>query len=138
VVEHLTLTGAAVGLETLTGLDFRNDRPYSGCCICGAIFQSDADRDPVGVYQRQPADFGYKLDNVDLMALGLRKEWSRNHAKTHPEREHRLLALSGQKFTAEAAHRLAAYGVIPLTGNDEVNAALYESSPIPVDDVEGT
>jgi hypothetical protein len=134
----LILHGAAVGLEEVSGLTFRSDRPYTGCCICGAVFQSDADRDPVGTYQRQPAEFGYNLDNVDMFALGLRKEWSKKHEKTHTEKEHDDLAKSGYAFTPEAANKLAAFGTIPLTLSEEINAALLESSPIPLNDAEGT
>jgi len=93
------------------------------------------------VYQRQPADFGYKLDNVELMALALRKEWALTHAKQHSEREHRNLRLSGNQFTPAASHKLAAFGVIPLGDalpGSEVEAALRESSPIPDNDCEGT
>jgi len=135
------LHGAAVGLEALEGLKFRKERPYTGCCICGAIFQSEADRNPVAVYQRNPAEFSHRLSNVDIYALTLRENWRQKHAKTHPEHQHESFRKSGLWCTPEAAHRMAAFGIIPLSDalpESETEAALYESSPIPKDDVEGT
>jgi hypothetical protein len=137
----IILAGGAVGLETLTGLRFLPHRPFTGCCICGAVFQSEADRFPSDVFEANPRQFDFDPSHVTLYALGMRKEWSLQHAKTHPEREHLALQASGQWATPEAVHRLVAYGVVNLGDsliNDEHEDALRESSPIPVNDVEGT
>jgi len=139
-VEHVILTGGAVGLETLTGLRFLPHRPFCGCKICGAVFQSEADRFPADVFEANPREFDFKPTNVDLYALGMRKEWSHKHAKTHSEAEHQALALSGNWATPEAAQRLVAFGVIDMSDgatSQEHSDALYESSPIPTDDAEG-
>ena len=135
------LTGAAVGLDALTNLRFLPHRPFTGCCICGEVFQSEADRFPSDVFQANPRQFDFKPDNVTLYALGMRKEWSHKHAKTHSQRQHDLLASSGHWATPEAVVKLVAYGVVNLGDgliNDEHEMALKESSPIPTDDVEGT
>jgi hypothetical protein len=131
--------GAAFGLSSLTNLQFRSDRPFVGCKICGIVFQSEADRDPVGVFNKQRADFNFNHRNVQLFALGLRKEWSRKHAKLHTEAEHESLAKSGLWATPEAAAVLAAYGIFSMTDivvSDEIEDALKGASAIPFNDSE--
>ena len=137
---HIVLFGGTIGLDALTGLRFIPHRPYSGCRICGEVFQSEADRFPSDVFQANPREFDFDPTNVDLYALGMRKEWSHRHARTHSQRMHEALEASGLWATPEAAQKLASYGVIDLSDTiltDEHSDALMESSPIPVDDAEG-
>jgi hypothetical protein len=102
------------------------------------VYQSDYDRHPERyVDGKLFVDVGM----VEQYALGLRTEWSREHAKRHTSKEHRILALSGLWCTPEAAQSLAPLGVIPLTDmvmSEETEEALSESKPVPADDVEGT
>lgn len=136
-VPSLVVHGASVGLRTLTGLNFDPSRPYAGCRICGRIFQSRFDRDPVGVFRTQGAF--RSEEHVNAYALQLRKGWSQTHAKTHSAHEHLSLALSGRWCTPEAAEKLAAFGtisIIDLVMDNEVNSALATSSAVPADDVE--
>lgn len=124
---HLVGSGFAIGLTSLEGLEFDPARPHTFCRICGAVFQGPLDRTAVGVFQ-------------EALALGERKAWSHKHAKHHSAREHRSLELSGRFCTPEAAHKLVAYGVLPISdalADEEVAHALFESSPVPLDDAEG-
>lgn len=136
VSKQLVMHGMALGLDSLTNLLFDNNKPYSGCCICGAVFQSAYDRAPAHfVTPRQFPTFAAVQD----YAYELRREWSLQHAKTHSENQHRALKLSGRWATPEAALKLAAYGTIPLVDlaiDDEVSHALRESKPIPIDDAQ--
>lgn len=84
--------------------DFDANKPSRACLLCGAVFQS--------------------TDAIE------RQLWAEKHKKTHTQFEHDLLAMSGLVMTAQAAHRLAAYGIIPLSDmvtNEEVEAALLEA-----------
>lgn len=135
----LVAHGLAVGLDTLTGLLFDPHKPYVGCRLCGRVYQSIADRDPVGVYEKNPASFDYNPNHVTIFAMEKRKGWSITHAKQHSEQEHLSLAMSGRWCTPEAALQLVAYGVISLIDlaiDDEVSSALRESKPVPKDDSE--
>ncbi len=138
---HVVLHGGAVGLDSLTGLRFLPHRPYSGCRICGAVFQSEADRFPSDVFEANPREFDFQPSNVSLYALGMRREWSVKHARTHSDRIHAALEASGLWATPEATERLASYGIINLGDtitSPEHEVALLDSTPIPTDDVEGT
>lgn len=115
-------TGFAVGLSSLTNFEFKPDKPFRACLICGDVFQSEDDRNnnPLGAIKRQ--------------------EWANRHAKTHTDKEHRMLMLSGNVMTPEASQKLAAYGVIPIANmitSEEHEIALLESKAIPVNDAEG-
>lgn len=136
----MVLTGAAVGLDALPGLRFLPHRPFTGCRICGDVFQSEADRFPSDVFEANPREFDFNPHNVTLYATGMRKEWSIKHARKHSERMHQALAASGAWATPEAAVKLVAYGVVNLGDSmvsDEHEMALKESKPIPTDDAEG-
>lgn len=138
---HVVLHGGAIGLETLSGLRFLPHRPYAGCRICGELFQSEADRFPHDVFEANPRQFDFLPANVDLYALGMRKEWSQKHARLHNEAQHERLANSGLWATPEAAAKLASYGVIAVSDavmSQDHEAALKESSPIPVNDAESS
>jgi hypothetical protein len=115
--------GLLVG--SLPNLSFRTDCPYTGCRICGAVYQSELDRTP----------------GKDIEALNGRRLWSFKHAKTHTPQEHYLLQISGSWCTPEAAKKLAAFGVIALTDmvlSEEHAQAMLESSPVPANDAEGS
>ena len=123
---RLVAHGLAVGLETLTNLKFKPDKPYTYCRICGAIFQNENSRTASTVLK-------------EALAKEERRVWSLNHAKTHTLQEHTTLVVSGLWLMPEAANKLAAFGVIPLADsviNEESNNALRESSPIPFNDSE--
>jgi hypothetical protein len=125
---HVIGTGFAVGLEVVEGLQFDPSKPNVFCRICGAVFQGPLDRTAVGVLQ-------------EALALSERKAWSHRHAKTHSAYEHRMLAESGRFYTPEAAVKLAPFGIISMSdawADEEIAQALYESNPIPQNDVEGS
>jgi hypothetical protein len=127
--KHLLGLGFAQGLEDLPGLEFDISKPYRFCCICGALFQTSADR-----------ALNIRSSNKALAeASWKRVEWATNHAKKHTVKEHMLFRKSGLSMTPEAAHKLAAFGVLPLSDSAidaEIQRALYESKPIPTNDSE--
>ncbi len=123
-------TGFQVGLHSLTGLDFRADKPHTACKICGAVFQSNSDRAlPVGVLE------GHAV----WAAESIRRKWSHNHAKYHSQHEHESLKKSGRFCTPEAAVKLVPYGIIPFGDavlDPEIEDALRISKPVPFNDSE--
>ena len=129
---HILGTGFAFPIE---GMKFNPDNDYVCCLICGAVYQSWWDRNhfylPVGLLKNQRAE----------IAKELRDKWAAKHAKTHSQREHELLRLSGLSMTPEAAKKLTAFGLIPISDMfqqvEEVSAALFESTPVPTNDSEG-
>jgi hypothetical protein len=130
-----TLTGMAVGLDQLAGLKFDPRSPHVYCGICGDVYQLDLNRNP-HKYVSPAFDNNFVL--VEQYGVTKLKEWSQTHAREHTSNQHRLLALSNESVTPEAAHKLAAFGIIPITQNPDIVAALYESSPVPIDDAEGS
>lgn len=130
---RLVAHGMAVGLHSslVPGLEFDLQCPYTYCRICGSIFQSPYDR------ETKPDSPAMLVD----AATAMRREWSYNHASSHTSLEHMLLELSGLWLLAEAAHKLAAFGIIPVSDmvlNPEIADALATSKPIPVNDAEGS
>lgn len=112
----------------LLGLLFDPNCPYTGCRICGAVYQSEFDR-AVGDFEH------------NMLALSLRKEWSVSHAKRHSDKEHLNLAYSGRWCTPEAAKKFASYGIIAVSDmvlSLEHEQALLESSSVPFEDAEGS
>lgn len=110
---HLVGYGMDPTLRGLNGLTFDPSRPYTGCRICGTIYQNDS--------------------------VEKRKLWTFRHAKTHSSIEHNMLALSGKWCTPDAAIKLASYGVIAMGDgavSDDHYFALLESKPVPINDVE--
>lgn len=149
------VTGAAVGLndKTLPGLVFNIRASYTGCMICGELFQSSLDRKLLRFTEQRnmksphrngnrPKHTPYQKDLIDRTALAantLRKEWASTHAKTHTEAQHHALRISGQFCTPQAAERLAPYGIFPLNStNEELDDAMFEAPRAPLNDVEGT
>ena len=122
----LFVHGAAVGLSQITNLKFDIGRPYTYCRICGSLYQSDSDRSAV-------------TDEEKYIASEKRRNWSIKHSKDHLDIEHIMLLKSGLWVTPEAQIKLASFGVISVQDmvfNDEIEAALKESKPIPDNDAE--
>lgn len=125
--KQLYTTGMAVGLQELEGLTFDISKPYIFCRLCGAIRQTNLDRNAVS--QEKLLD-----------SLLARREWSLKHARIHPEHQHKSLERSKRFLTPEAAHRLAAFGIVDLVGlsiDDEMIDAYALSKSVPTDDAEG-
>lgn len=101
---------------------FNPKAAFSGCCICGAVFQSPIDRK---VYA------GYASPAEQVSATVARRNWSNYHAsKMHTQKEHDQLAASGRFCTPEAAHKLAPYGIVTLTDSfHEENRKAQEEAP---------
>lgn len=105
-MKHLFGTGFAFR-DTFNG-EFDPALPYTICRLCGAVYQHPLTQK--------------------------RKAWSFDHSATHTLREHASLELSQRFVTPEAAHRLAAFGLIPISDmalSEEHARALWESSPVP-------
>lgn len=112
-------------------MEFDPDKPFRACLLCGDVYQSGLDRTP------------NPTDNQIAVAAHYRQVWAEGHAKMqHKELEHRLLQISGMSMTPEAANKLAAFGLLPITDmakfDEEIASALMESHPIPKDDVIGS
>ena len=124
-MKELLLDHSIVG-QSLTSLSIRKDKPYAGCRICGAVFQSSL------VHRLAPVVADVQRETI---------EWRQRHARTHSEREHRQFVRSGRTFSPEAAHRLAPFGLVPLSGalfDAEITHALLTAPRAPFDDAEGT
>lgn len=124
--KHVVLTGMAIGLDSLTNLEFRPDRPFRCCLICGVVYQTEEDRT--------------HLESESVLKNYLRRQlWSERHAKQHSDQQHNQLRQSGLFALPEAAEKLAAYGIISITDlvmDNEASHALHLSSPIPSLDAE--
>src|SRR5688500_15096981 len=142
--------GMAVGHDELTNLEFNVHGEYTYCRICGAIFQSELDR--ANVELRERIDASTKALTVEQLreltalyqkslaiAQEKRRNWSKQHAKSHTDLQHQMMQYSGRFCTPEAAYKLAAFGIIPLSDmvlDDEIEGAMYESKAVPTDDAE--
>lgn len=125
---HLVIVGGMVGQTELTGFKFDPSKPHCGCGICGEVYQSE--------YDRLSAPDLYERDK----AFSLRTDWRIAHSRTHSDAEHRQLRNSGLFALPEAAVKLAAFGIIPLTDtvrHVEVVDALFEAPRAPTDDAQG-
>lgn len=123
-------SGFAVGLDQLPNWQFDPNKPFRCCLICGAITQNANDRTI-----NSNSDLG-----TVVVAKDRRDEWARKHARQHSPTEHQVLALSGLSMMPAAAHKLAAYGIIPLADlaqDANIQHALLESNPVPLNDAEG-
>lgn len=129
---RVLLDHSIVGIDT-TAFTFRKDRPFAGCCICGALFQP--------AWMSCASDIQYAVDKQRLVDGEYEiKEWRAKHNSNHTAREHLAYAQSGLAFTPEAARRLAPYGLVPIGDADqpEIAQALLEADRAPSDDVEST
>lgn len=104
-IRMLFLMHTTVGASLLTNYVFDSEKPYRFCCICGAVYQCDVQRE---LTPDAPAD-------RHAHAYQLRQVWAEAHAKTHTQAEHRQLRMSGRSVTPEAAERLVPFGIAPLT-----------------------
>lgn len=121
---------APPALDHEMGDIFNPKAAFSGCCICGAVFQSPLDRK---VFQ------GWATPTEQVTATVQRRNWSQYHARTmHTQKEHDDLAASGRFCTPEAAFRLAPYGIVTLTDSfHEENRKAQEEAPrTPTDEPE--
>jgi len=112
------------------GMEFRPDRPFTYCRVCGEIYQPNLNRLP---------DWEYTMEVV-LAAEITRRNWSQRHAKTHSDTQHRQLATSGRHCTPEALQKLVPMGIIPASDialDEESEQAGLEVGRMPSDDVEG-
>ncbi len=108
----------------INGLKFDPNKDHTYCRICGDVYQSELDRNYTNLEEWYEA-------------MERRRAWSHSHSKLHGEREHLALAQSGLWVTPEAASKLAAFGIIPISDmvlNEEVSCALAESNPYPTED----
>jgi len=128
---HLILHGALFGRENLTNFQFDPNFPYQYCRLCGALFQSSLDR---------KVPYGHTPGNsrIAYLAQEKRHEWAMTHAtENHKPEEHDLLRFSGLYMTAEAAKKLAGYGIVPLSQmlvDEATSMALLEAPRKPEDD----
>lgn len=123
--------------ENFPGLVFDCDAPKTWCAICGTVFQTTYCRNPEG-HANDPG-FDGNVQLVKEYATALRKLWSKDHSKTHTEREHLQLIASGRMFTPEAAEKLHGFGILSLSDlalDEEVQSALSTAKPYPKDDSE--
>lgn len=119
------------GESRALGMDFDAQSPYSGCRLCGALFQSALDRTPVKTLEQE------------IQAVTWRREWTLKHAKEHPTQEHIALERSGMWATPEATQKLAAVGIVPVSdivrsqhGDGSHEQAGLSASRVPVEDSE--
>lgn len=136
-----------IGLKSL-GSEFNPEAPYSGCRLCGALYQSALDREAkrlleMGVlYEIVDDVFGGPTYAVKVLddANARRERWRTLHERRyHDEEEIAALQVTGNAFTPEAANKLAPFGIIPLgSGYDDkdVAAALLDAPRAPLDDPE--
>lgn len=136
------ITGAAVGLNdrTLPGLMFNINAAYTGCLLCGAVYQSILDRRVATLQIEVSNPLNTFIDTYIAQATQLRKQWAAQHGLTHPVSAHIALQKSGLFCTPEAALKLTPLGIVGLnhTPNSDVAQAMFEAPRAPTDDVEGT
>lgn len=121
-----------VGQSALTNFELRKDREYAFCRICGDIFQSRV--------ALVAGNIEWVLDPLLKLATSLEtKEWQAKHNKRHPDHVHKSFAMSGRFLSPEAAHKLAPYGVAPLSDmifDAECEHAVSTAPRAPVAEVE--
>ena len=125
--------GSIVGREELTNFSFNPGYFFSGCCICGEIYQTEADRNPPPINHPEYGAWLYDRNSRH-------QAWREAENNRHPMREHRMLVLSGNWCTPEAAQKLAPLGIFSLTDlimSDDVSAALGEAPRAPTGNPQG-
>jgi len=112
-------------------LEFNPDRPYAGCLLCGAVFQSKLDL-------RVPPGHEPHNSLIAKLAKEKRDEWRYKHFNNeHTAREREIHIMSGRFAMPEAAQALSQRGIFSIVDmviDDEVSNALAEASPIPQDE----
>lgn len=125
-----------IGLNSI-GSEFNTAAPFTGCRLCGDLFQHAEDRKCyekmlTGVIAERRLMDGtsifvgpeYYMDMIDRCTLR-RKRWVEKHnSEKHSNHEIESFAKhadkTGQAFTAEAAHKLGPFGITPLvSGSDD-------------------
>lgn len=112
------------------GVEFDVLAPYSGCFLCGEVYQSPYDILYLEMSE-DPFTPLHKLHDVKAKADALRFAWRSAHSNSHTTEDHERLAESKDLMTPEAAMALAPLGVIPLDGSNEVMQALAEAPRVP-------
>lgn len=98
---HIVLEGMLVSAPA--DYIFDANAPHTYCRVCGAVFQTQRDRDSVvSVHLR-------------IEATANRKRWAAEHSATHPLRVHQEMAATGRYMTPEAALKLIPLGIIPVS-----------------------
>lgn len=110
---HLVAEGLLVAEDDFYKLVFDPQYPYTYCLLCGAVYQPPAQRKPVLNPQESLAH--ENAPNDTAVKRRARQAWSHRHASKHSIKEHRMLALSGRRFTPEAQAKLAPLGIVALT-----------------------
>jgi hypothetical protein len=132
MTDHIIFKGSIVGREVLAGLEFNPDYFYSGCLICGDVYQTEADRNPPDAPSPEYEEYFINQKKRHF-------DWRYRENKRHSEREHRMLLLSGNWCTPEAARKLAPLGLFSLTDlvkGNEITAALGEAPRAPEGDAQ--
>jgi hypothetical protein len=129
------LLSTPIGLKSL-GSDFDPNAPFTGCRLCGDLFQHEEDRIcynqlQLGIIVERRLLGGtsifigpeYYVDMIDRCTIR-RKTWIETHnTEKHNELEIQRFAKqadkTGQAFTAEAANKLAPFGIAPLVSGAE-------------------
>lgn len=124
----------AVGLKAVD-CEFDVLAEYSGCWLCGAVFQSAQDRAYYTLLEQGISSD--QLINLKAHADRLRFEWRDEHTLKHSSEEHEQLARSKDLLTPKAAMRLAPLGIFPLEGSADVMQALAEAPRAPLQEIEG-
>src|SRR5205823_20815 len=113
-------------------LEFDPNRPYTGCLLCGEVFQSRIDR-------RVPEGHLPHNSLIAKLAFDRRQKWVDEHYRTHSEYEHRQHRLSGRFATPDAAQKLASFGLfsaVDIVIDNEVENALKNAPVIPTNDAQ--
>lgn len=144
------LLSTPIGLDSL-GAKFRIEAPFSVCRLCGAIYQSDADRlcrtflesgRIIEHYNHLTKESYFTGDPQALSLLDLsterRDRWRRLHERRyHTDAEIADFSKTGFALTPEAAHKLAPFGITPLGGlHEEISDALFTAPRAPINDAE--
>lgn len=119
------------------GLLFDVNAPYAGCALCGALYQTNQDRQ---LTQTPRAPLWWLLkEAADSRRLRWRKLHTRRyHTTKEVETFEKWRLETGFAFTPEAANKLAAFGIVSNHVNDDLHRALIESSPLPTEDCLGS
>jgi hypothetical protein len=121
------LTGAQLPSTLIqVGIEFDILSPYSGCYICGEVFQSKLDL-LYNAYTSNPDT----TKAIQRKADSLRALWRGLHAEGHTQEEHDKLRKSGDLMTPEAALRLVPLGIVPLQMSADMADVLAEAPRVP-------
>ena len=124
--------GSIIGREELTGFEFNPTFFFSGCLLCGEVYQTEEDRNPPDESDPELVPYLFKQKQRHLA-------WRARENNRHPEHEHRKLAMSGHFCTPEAAIKLAPlslFSLSDLVASPEIAAALREAPRAPRNDAQ--